>query len=359
MRPGVRNASYREAVADDLSQAFHELLDELRAIEQKFLSTDPPLDEPDILDGYRLTFSMLRVAVDTYVWGDKDNPRFVDVTGPYLRWGGDNSDAFYQVAPVSPARSYRIRGNRGDSVYLSLTVYAGPDDGHYSNRIERTLNNRSMEFDADGNFEFMLTGLDDDAVVALTRDYLDNPETDRRATWSIEALDRPARRREDRADLARRMRAARTFINELCSFVPNRISPPNEIQDPYPVPQHAYGWSAADAAYAMGSYELRPDQALIIEGTSPECVFWNLCLWNPFLHTYDYTYERVTINGAHVHYESDGSWRIVISDRDPGHPNWVSTAGRTSGLIWLRWFLPEETPRRPLCRVVEIEEVPR
>lgn len=359
MRPGVRNASYREAVADDLSQAFHELLDELRAIEQKFLSTDPPLDEPDILDGYRLTFSMLRVAVDTYVWGDKDNPRFVDVIGPYLRWGGDNSDAFYQVAPVSPARSYRIRGNRGDSVYLSLTVYAGPDDGHYSTRIERTLNHRSMEFDADGNFEFMLTGLDDDAVVALTRDYLNNPETDRRATWSIEALDRPARRHEDRADLARRMRAARTFINELCSFVPNRISPPNEIQDPYPVPQHAYGWSAADAAYAMGSYELRPDQALVIEGTSPECVFWNLCLWNPFLHTYDYTYERVTINGAHIHYEPDGSWRIVVSDRDPCHPNWVSTAGRRSGLIWLRWFLPEETPQRPVCRVVGIEELSR
>ena len=52
-------------MADELSQAFGELLDELRAIEHKFLTADPPLDEPDILDGYRLTFSMLRVAVDT------------------------------------------------------------------------------------------------------------------------------------------------------------------------------------------------------------------------------------------------------------------------------------------------------
>ena len=348
-----------QTVADDLSRAFSELLDELRAVEQKFLTADPPLDEADVLDGYRLTFSLLRVAVDAYVWGDKDNPRFVDVIGPYQKWGGDNSDAFYQLAPVSPARSYRISGNRGDSVYLSLTVYAGPDDGHYSTRIERTLNQRSMEFDADGNFEFMLTGLDDDAVVALTRDYLDNPETDRRATWKIEALDRPARRRDDRADLARRMRAAKTWIAEQVSFIPTRINPPNEIAEPFPVPQHAYGWSAADAAYAMGAYDLKTDQALIIEGTSPECVFWNLCLWNPFLHTFDYTYERVTINGAHVHYEPDGSWRIVVSDRDPGHPNWVSTAGRQRGLIWLRWFLPEETPQRPVCRVVGIEEITR
>lgn len=110
------------------------------------------------------------------------------------------------------------------------------------------------------------------------------------------------------------------------SFLPSRIGPPNEIHEPFPVPEHAYGWSAADAAYAMGAYELGPDQALVVTGTSPECVFWNLCLWNPFLHTFDHTYERVTINGAQVSYEPDGSWEIVISDRDPGHPNWVSTA---------------------------------
>lgn len=344
---------------DDLSRAFHELLDELTVVERKFLDADPPLDEPDVLDGYRLTFSLLQVAVNAYVWGDKDNPRFVDVIGPYLKWGGDNSDAFYQLAPVSPARTYRVSGNRGDSVYLSLTVYAGPDDGHYSTRIERTLNQRSMEFDADGNFEFTLTGLDDDAVVALTRDYLNNPETDRRATWSIEAVDPPARRHDDPADLTRRMRAARIWIAEQVSFLPTRISPPNEIAEPFPVPQNAYGWSAADAAYAMGAYDLRPGQALVIDGSSPECVFWNLCLWNPFLHTYDYTYERVTINGSHVHYEPDGSWRIVVSDADPGHPNWVSTAGRVRGLIWLRWFLPDETPQRPVCRVVDIGEVSR
>ena len=61
----------------------------------------------------------------------------------------------------------------------------------------------------------------------------------------------------------------------------------------------------------------------------------------------------------HIAYEPDGSWRIVVSDTDPGHPNWVSTAGRSSGLIWLRWFLPDETPHRPVCRVVKVDEVLR
>ena len=45
-----------------------------------------------------------------------------------------------------------------------------------------------------------------------------------------------------------------------------------------------------------------------------------MCLWNRFIHTYNYDYERVTINGAQVHYEPDGSWAIVVAATDPGPP---------------------------------------
>lgn len=349
----------------ELSQAFGSLLDEVRAVEQRLLNADPPLEEADVLDGYRWALSLLRVASEAYIWGDADKPILVDVIGPYLKWGGDNSDAFYQLAPVDPSRSYRVTGNRGDAVYLSMTVYGGPDDGRYSDRIIDTINDRDLAPDADGNFEFIISAqeqqgnwlkLEPDAVFILTRDYLTDPGTDRRVQWRIEALDDTPRRLDSRADLSRRMRAARTWIREQAAMAPVRL-PANELQVPYPVPSRTVGWAAGDAAYAMGAYELQPGQALIIEGTSPECVFWNLCLWNPFLHTYDYTRERVTINGAHVTYEPDGSWRIVVSDTDPGHPNWVSTAGRSKGLIWLRWFLPEVTPDPLRCRVVDVAEL--
>ncbi|BBX23335.1 hypothetical protein MTER_27460 [Mycolicibacter terrae] len=349
----------------ELSQAFGDLLDEVRAVEQRLLTADPPLEEADILDGYRWALSLLRVAAEAYIWGDSDKPILVDVIGPYLKWGGDNSDAFYQLAPIDPSRSYRVTGNRGDSVYLSMTVYGGPDDGRYSDRIIDTINDRDLGCDAHGNFEFVISAqqqqgnwlkLEPDAVFILTRDYLTEPGTDRRVQWRIEALDDTPRRVDTRADLSRRMRAARTWIREQAAMVPVRL-PANALQDPYPVPSRTVGWAAGDAAYSMGAYELQPGQALLIEGTSPECVFWNLCLWNPFLHTYDYTRERVTINGAQVSYRPDGSWQIVISDTDPGHPNWVSTAGRAKGLIWLRWFLPEVTPDPLNCRVVDVAEL--
>ena len=199
--------------------------------------------------------------------------------------------------------------------------------------------------------------LADDAVCAITRDYLVDPVNGRRVEWSITADDAPARKSESPADLARRFGAVKTWLEEQAAIVPLPLADDNTVDEPYPVPQTTFGWAAADAAYASGTFSLRDDQALLIEGRSPECVFWNLCLWTPFLHTYNYDYERVTINGGQVLYESDGSWRIVVASRDPGHPNWVSTAGHDKGRVWFRWFLPAETPQRPTTRVVSVEDV--
>ena len=68
------------------------------------------------------------------------------------------------------------------------------------------------------------------------------------------------------------------------------------------------------------SFELADDEALVIKGRSPDCAFWNMCLWNRLLHTYNYDYERVTINGAQVAYEPDGSWTIVVASQSPPTP---------------------------------------
>ena len=100
------------------------------------------------------------------------------------------------------------------------------------------------------------------------------------------------------------------------------------MDEPYGVPRQTFGWAAGDAAYAMGSYELGEDEALVIEGRSPACAFWNVCLWNQFLHTYDYAYERVTLNGAQVVYEDDGSWRLVVAP-PRSRPSQLDLHGRT------------------------------
>ena len=59
-----------------------------------------------------------------------------------------------------------------------------------------------------------------------------------------------------------------------------------------------------------------------------------------------------------VRMERDGSWTLVVSPRDPGHPNWISTAGRRRGLLWFRWFLAAELPKPLEVAVVPLAQVP-
>jgi hypothetical protein len=352
------------------TQAFHELIDLIRDADRGFLEGFRAVDDLSALEGYRYLTEVLTVALDCYLWADADRPTIVPIVGPTRKFGGDNADAFYYFAPVRPERTYCLRGRRGDAAYLSITVYGGPTDGRWSNRIVGTLNDRQLAFAPDGSFEVVLSArehagnwmrLDADAVALITRDYLVDPRWGKQASWSIEALDPVSPPRLTDGDLARRFQATANFIRELLQITPLPVDPTklNTIDEPYPVPQQTYGWAAADAAYAMGAFALEPDQALVLEGTSPECAFWNLCLWNPYMQTYDYRYERVTINGGQVQYEADGSWRLVIAARDPGVPNWVSTADHPSGRIWFRWFLPAALPARPRARVVQLTELRR
>jgi len=124
---------------------FHELLDELRALEGRLFLPEVPLDELSVLEGYKWIFTILAVGLDAHVWADTARPRFVDIVGPCRKWGGDNADAYYQYAPIDPDRTYVVTGRKGDADYLSLTVYGGPSDGRYSERIVGTINDRALD----------------------------------------------------------------------------------------------------------------------------------------------------------------------------------------------------------------------
>jgi len=358
----------------ETTAAFHELLDLVRDGDALFLDGPRAVDDTSVLEGYRWLTEILSIALECYLWADPARPSIVPIAGPNLptrKWGGDNSDSYYSFAPVDPATTYRMRGRLGDACYFSLTVYGGPADGHWSTRIVATLNDRSMEIGEDGSFEVILgptepasgaanwIKLDADSVALVTRDYLAHPGDGKATELEIEALDSAPPPRLDDADMAVRLRAATSFLRDLTNInpLPSDAELANRIAEPYPVPEVTYGWAAGDASYAMGRFDLDAGQALVLEGRSPSCVFWNMCLWNPFMQTFDYRYERVTINGEQVHYEDDGSWRIVISAEDPGAPNWVSTAGHASGYIWFRWFLPEAVPGQPQASVVPISDL--
>ena len=270
----------------------------------------------------------------------------------------------------TPTRTYRVRGEKGDAVYLSLTVYGGPDDGHYSERIVGTVNDRDARHRAGRHVRARpqpgagTTGtwlqLEPDAVC---RDHARLPRRPGARPARSSGTSSPStRRRRTGSTTTPSWPAASAPPSRGCGtrpkIVPLALGEPNTVDEPYPVPQQTFGWAAGDAAYAMGSFDLADDEALVIEGRSPECAFWNLCLWNPFLHTYNYDYERVDDQRRAAAVRAPTArGRSSSPTVTPAIRTGCRPAGHPRGRIWFRWFYPSETPARPTTRVVKVPDV--
>ena len=72
------------------------------------------------------------------------------------------------------------------------------------------------------------------------------------------------------------------------------------------------------------------------------------------MQSLDYTKRVTSFNRNQIDYEADGSFKLVVSAEDPGVPNWMSTEGRPSGVIYWRYMFPTETPEGVETKVVKV-----
>jgi hypothetical protein len=76
------------------------------------------------------------------------------------------------------------------------------------------------------------------------------------------------------------------------------------------------------------------------------------------MESLDYRYFNISLNKASAKPEADGSIRLVVSHRDPGHPNWIETCGHVEGTMCWRWYRLKKgaSPVEPDCRVINFNE---
>lgn len=358
------------------SAAWQELLAALGELPSTFLEGPRAVsDDRHVADGFRALATTLGVALDTYLFAEPTRPTWVEVNTPDRRdrrWGGDNTDAYYLLCPVDPDRRYRISGNRGDSVYFSLTAYNEPAPGSWSDKILAIVNDIDLEFDADGGFAFDLGPLPEVAVL-MTRDYQADASTGRPVTWRIEALDEPEPIRHGDVETAAALRSSAAWLRTLFAIIPLAVGVrsddqhtlghevgqlANEFGDPYQVPDANFGWSARDACYSFGSFVLDGDEALVIRHRPPECRFWNLVVWNQFMATHNAADGRSSINGFTAQPDDDGSVTIVVAQRRLEHPNAITTMDYPRGNLAFRWFLADAVPAKPEVTLVKAAEAP-
>ncbi len=372
--------SLDRAPVDQGAQAYADLAEALREIEEKYIGPDRGMNTAaERSAGRYLLANALQHGFQCWFDSDPRRPMFQRWLGVKKKLLGDNPDAIYYGAIVDPAGTYRIRGNVHAACYTSFSVETGAQEGHISKGVISTLNDTEFDIAADGSYELIASPepqprnwlrLEPNAGSITTRHYWEwsrNVAADPTfevPLW-IEPVEDPgpAAPMDDEA-IAAGIQRVINFVRGITidfpdfppevmpSWVSNVV---NEFDNSaYEESNAEIGYAAVDNAYLQARYELKPDQALVMHGRFPRCRFANVVLWNHRLQTPPYRYRDVSLNRNQIRYENDNSFKVVVAHRDPGVPNWIDTAGQETGMIFWRFLMPEEPAPPIVAEVVDI-----
>jgi hypothetical protein len=375
----VDHAPQTTAAYDELIAALGEIRDGYVRSAERFG------DELEVVEGFRYVTQLLSEASELFVEADPERPRFSSIVSPARKFLGDNPDALYQQAVIRGDRRYRITGRRDEQTYISFTVHGPDPQGGINGPVLADVNDRDLAVDPDGRFELVLgpderpgnwVRLDPRARLVIVRHYYlrersaqDDPDIAVRL--HIEPLDDPGPPPPlDDATLAQRLRDGVAFLRATTlgmrrfgdpSPAPFVADEPNQVGPPWSFRSSAIAAAGAvDVYYSSGRFDLAPGEALVMEGTLPECDFANVVLWNVHMQTFEYRHRRCSVNRAQMALGPDATYRVVVADEDPGRPeaqDWLDTGGHRRGTIFWRFLLPRTPPETPRCRVVPVAEL--
>ncbi len=338
-----------------------DFLDGLRDLPERILARLPAGQQNDAQirqEAGRLALSAVAAACIDALASDPDYPVFLPQLNNYITVGQPNADTNYRSAKIAPGGVYRLRGRRG-SMNQARIAESGPRPKQVEGAVNlgqpRPVHDlNALKVDAGGRYEVILSTSRPEGYAGdwwqlapttnalLVR--LVGSEWGREVepTLSIERLDVPAPRpRPAAARLEAGLRsipAAACFIAPLLVDRPQKLRAEGYVNALKDVDFSQMG-GLAGQYYYEGAYELKDDEALILETPLPEkCAYRSLILTNDIYETTDWHNNQSSLNGAQALADKDGVLRVVISARDPGVPNWLDTAGYPTGVIQGRWM---------------------
>ena len=347
----------------ELSRAWSYLVDRLRGAAEVVESDPASQNRVDLAAGMRHLLVLLAAGIDEVLRFDPDPILSVQPTSTddLVTWGMECPDCIYTRAVLRGGESYRLFGNRGTARYVGLQTMNG---------IVATANELvdELEVDADGSFEVVLSAeeragnwmrIDGDHPTLTVRHFFYDWDTEVASSLRIERLGDAVA--ADGGSVDREMAVSRQLV-ALGDFVHDNLAfflkfgaaaPLNGFLPP--IDRTDMG-AAAENRPVIGRWELRPDEALIVEVEPPEGIYWSFSIGNPWWETIHYGRHQSSLNAYQVAVDSDGLVRVVLCEGDPGVANWLDTAGHSNGPIILRCVRTKTAPT-PTTRIVPFEQV--
>ncbi len=349
-------------------EIWSELCGALERSRRFVLGPDVPATPTDRAEGFRYLLRFLAAGINACVeHADPDHPEFGRMMDLNERWGLDNPDCLYLIAPVRGDAAYRIHGEIGSAHHLDVQVNAG----HYAHgavsavRTISSLNLPELKIGPGGRLELFLGGaprprnwlpLADDAQFVLLRQLFLDWERERPGTFLIERLGAPVTIPRPRTDqMAERIDRLRSWLEEGGQLWENmsRVMVGREPNSMIVVPPEQSGEHSGTAgqSYGMGNFHCGADEAVILEFRPPPCRYWSVSLATWWWEAIDPASRQSSLNAHQARLDSDGVFRGVIAPRDPGVANWLDTAGHPKGTLIAR-FIDADCAIEPFYRVV-------
>lgn len=376
--PLADDAASAERPLTESTQAFEEFVATLTEVQETYLSPKRRVSTAqDVADGNRFLMHLLAQSLALDLESQASHPVMELLVRPNRKLGGDNADAIYYGTAIDSAHTYKIRSNQMGAVYSSVTIEVGGEGSGYAGGIGAVINDTDYEVQADGSWELTIGGpelekdwvaMPEHAMRISTRHYFErkisaSSDLTLHVPMSIEVLDPgPPPPTPSDASIAAQIRnvtkhfRSRSLDQPMPDPMPTWVSfTPNVFSQPLKPGSMAY--AAADAAYTQAPYAIAPDEALVITGRWPTCRIGNVTVWNRYLQSYDYLNRQISLNRKQTVLNEDGSFTIVLAHKDPGVPNWIDTEGRTSGMVFWRFMMPEGNIEAPVAKVVKFANV--
>jgi hypothetical protein len=325
----------------------------------------------------RLMLEALTVSSLDALGSDGDHPVFLAQLGQTLNVGQPNADTVYRVARITPGGTYRLRGRRGTLRMFRISQVSPNlgEGGGNAKRVGAAASDgdaNSLRVDQEGRFDLLLSPtrpagysgdwwqLEPSADRLLMRMVNSDWKQELDPTISIERVDIPVNRpRPTAADLEQRLRRLPAAASSIATLFVDHVEALRRqgYVNTLKIFDTSQLGGLSGQFYYEGAYELRDDEALIVEAKAPtKCTYRSMILTNELYETTDWYNNQSSLNDSQAKPDSDGVLRIVVAARDPGVPNWLDTAGYGLGLIQGRWMGCDSQPV-PTIRKVTLTEV--
>jgi len=329
--------------------------------------------EEEQAEAYRHIVRILINKLEAHALAEPDFPVFLSLNH-FNKAGMDNSDQRYRIALFDGDGVYRVWGNRGTSRRLDFAVYGL----HSLSDTVDTLSTDELEVAPDGTFELILGGeeragnwlrTDSGPQRILVRQIHSDWANESPGEMHIDRIDagRPVYPEFSQLVMAERLAAATNAFAEEVRLWPEfsrtrlaALAPANALSPPRDT-----GGQGGLAGRLMvgGHYALEDDEALIITSWPADAAYQGIQLGHHWWESLDYANRQTSLSADQARVSSDGAYHYVISERDPGVPNWLDTEGFSRGVIMMRFdglsepALPPD--KHPTATVVKFSEIRR